>query len=262
MTTLETSLPLAVLIIGALVSIVGFVFLLHRETVNFSSPVRWSLFLLRSILCLLVWLLIAQPHAVTTRKESIPVTARMGVDVSQSMSLADEAGENTFRWRDSATADTLDEAIALAEAAGIRIHLLSRRFKLSASERDEDARATVQILTQAKQKAEAFSAGTDFVRLLNPPIGILSNAVDQLKKIDQSQPMDSLDRSASLIAQAVTGLRRVAAVRTRESPDGAEPVSRIELVNRWMKEVQPVIEQLSKDCDLQVSTFCHGIDSD
>ena len=255
MTSVETSLPLVVLIMGALGSILFFGFLLRSETRTQSALTRWTLIILRSALCLLAWLLIAQPKAVTTEEESIPVSAKLGIDVSQSMSLADQSGVFTSRWDSKIEPESLDEAIALAEVAKIRINLLSRRLADSSEERDRDLEKTVKILEQAREKAGAFDENSNLTRLLDPPLDSLAAAITQLNEIDPSNPIGDLDRSATLASQTATGLRRVATLAPRTTTAEEDVVPRIELVNRWIKRSQPTLEKLSKEWNLEVSTF-------
>ena len=75
------------LITGALLSIVFFVYLSRGELRGFSPLLRGALGVLRAILCILVWILIAQPRAVTTDEEisagdthnpsGVPASARL-----------------------------------------------------------------------------------------------------------------------------------------------------------------------------------------
>ena len=259
MTTIETSLPIWLLLIGALGSIVFFAILYRSELENQSPRLRWGLVSLRGLLCLLVWTLIAQPKAVTTRKETSPIDVKLGIDVSQSMSLADESGPSTSRWNGSTEAGKLDEAIALTEAARIRINLLSRRPGNSAAEREKHAETTAKLLERARAKTGEFGEESRVSRLLGAPIEKLGDAIDRLQQVDESNPMADLDRSSSLVAQAATGLRRVAAVqeKTRDSDEG-EALPRIELVNRWLRESPGIFENLKKEGDLQVATFATG----
>lgn len=251
---METSLPLWVLLIGALGSIAFFGFLIRSETESQSARVRWSLIVLRSILCLLVWALIAQPKAVTTREEKIPVSAHLGIDVSQSMSLSDVGGTITSRWNEDAEVSLLEEAMALTDVSRMRINLLSRRFQSSFDAREREVGDTQDILERAKQKAEEYAGVEELFRVLNPPIESLGSAIEQLQEMDESNPLASLERASVFASQAGKGLRRVAGIR-KQVENEAEPAPRIDLVNRWLKESKPLFEKLAKENSLRVSTF-------
>ena len=95
MSSIETSLHPLLLLLGAGLSIAFCLTLLKRQTDDHSPASKWALFSLRTVLCLLIWVLIAQPKSVQTQEELIPVSANLGVDVSQSMSLTARSGPNT-----------------------------------------------------------------------------------------------------------------------------------------------------------------------
>ncbi len=260
MSNIETSLSPVWLIIGAVTSIALFIYLQRRETRGVSSRVRWTLALLRSALCLLVWFLIAQPRAVTTRNEVLPVTAHLGVDVSQSMSLADEWGPNTTDWQQRAKPDALNEAITLTEAARIRINLLSRRFAAEPDELKSEIAEIDTILKSLKKRFETLDSVPEFNRHLRAPSEILSAAMKELNGADSDNPIAALDRTANLAGQIALGLRRLLQLRSVTEAEGeSQAIPRITLVNKWAEEMRPTFKKLTENCTLKSSTFATAL---
>ena len=146
-----------------------FVMLLRRELRGQTRLVRWSINALRVTLCLLVGWLIAQPRTVTVREETAPVTASLSIDVSESMMLADLDGKITSRWQDGAAASPLDEAITLTEAAKIRLNLSAKQLNISGKKLTEEVQKTLTILTDARNKVDAYGRETSLARLTSAP---------------------------------------------------------------------------------------------
>ena len=254
-TTLETSLPLPVLIAGAVGSIVLFLFLFRQERTGLGPVARWMIPGLRIVLCLLVWFLIAQPKAVTTREETLPVTTRLGVDVSASMSLVDQFGEHTDRWREGAEILPLEEATALAEAAKVRLHLQLRRNQADRKAREQAIAETRELLDRVAEAIRKLESTGDLERLVQPPLDAVLRASEALGDTGDTDRLESLGQAAQLASQAATGLRRVAQVLpTPEAAEGT-PQPRIDLVNRWMTESDSLFEDLEKSGEVEVFTF-------
>lgn len=260
MSTIETSLPFVWLIIGVVSSVAFFLWLQFRESRGISPLARWTLAILRAALCLLVWFLIAQPRAITTREEVMPVTAHLGIDVSQSMSLADEWGPNTTDWKTRAKPDALNEAITLTEAARIRINLFSRRFAAGPEELKSEISQISAILQSVQKKLDALDTVPEFNRLLKTPSENLSAAMKELNEADSDNPIAALDRAAKLAGQTALTLRRIVTLRSSPKTAGdSEAIPRINLVNQWAEEMRPTFEKLTENCTLKSATFATSL---
>ena len=258
-TTLETSLSLPVLAIGAIASIVLFLALLRTESPSLTPLTRWSLILLRGLLCLLVWVLIAQPRAVTTRRESIPVTTKLGVDVSDSMSLIDGAGVQTRRWLDDAKPTPLDEAIALAEVAKIRLHLLRRDFQVDDQDLDSEVAQIGELLMQARERIETLESSTSAARLLQTPLEAVDETLGQLQRVEEQDAIRAVERAALFAAELAQDLRRIEVVVEQDAQPTSEPRDRMELVNRWMQKSAALFAELAQAGDLQRFVFANAM---
>ena len=254
-TTLETTLPLPVLIAGTVGSIVLFLSLFRRERASLGPVVRWTIPALRVVLCLLVWFLIAQPKAVTTREETLPVTTRLGVDVSASMSLVDQFGEHTNRWQEDAEILPLEEATALTEAAKVRLHLQLRRDQADPKARDKANEETRELLDRVAKAIGKIESTGDLDRLVQPPLDAVLRASEALDKPGESDRIEVLGQVASLVSQAASGLRRVAQVLPKTEIASGTPQSRIDLVNRWMTEATPLFDDLADSGEVEIFSF-------
>ena len=258
-TTLETSLSLPVLVIGALASISFFIFLFRQELAGVSRGTRWCIGGLRILLCLLVWFLIAQPRAVTTHETTIPVTTRLGVDVSGSMSLTDDDGVHTARWQQQAKPSLLEEATALTEAAKIRIGLLKRRFKIDEQDRNEDIGKTRDILMQSLERIRLIESSSNRGRLVKATLDALTKAVEELQRIDDGDAIRTLERAASHATEAATALRRIAEIAPQEDSTVEEPRPRMELVNRWIDQSPELFQRLDETGEVQRFAFANSM---
>lgn len=258
MSSIETSLHPVVLLIGAVLTIAFFVYLLLQQTKDQSKRTRWSLLGLRSILSLLMWLLIAQPRAVKTSEKLTPVTANLGVDVSQSMSLTDEVGVNTSSWKSFENPQPIDEALTLTEAARIRLNLLNRNLSSSEKEFDTEIESIIEILKQVSSKLKALKSDSSLSRLLTTPLKTLDSSSALLKNVDSDDFIVDLHRASELIAQTATSLRRLIAIQ-EPAKGTTESLPRISLVNNWLKQSASVFEELSENHDLQFSTFSNDL---
>ncbi len=258
MSSIETSLHPVQLLIGAGLTIAFFGYLLHQQTQDQTKKVRWTLFLLRSILSLLIWLLIAQPRAIKTKEELLPVTANLGIDVSQSMSLTDEIGVNTSSWENFSAPQPIDEALTLTEAARIRLNLLNRNLSKSSEGLHAEIVSIIEILKQAGLKLDIIKNDTSLTRLMKAPRKTLNASMGVLQDVGSDDFLGDLYRASELISQTATSLRRVIAI---QEPSGVakENLSRLTLVNNWLQKSNKVFEELSERYDLRVSKFSNTL---
>ncbi len=243
---IETFFPPFWLALGVMAAVALFVFLLRQELSEQPPFVRWSIIALRILLCLLVGWLIAQPRAITEKEETLPVSASLGIDVSESMLLADNGGKNTSRWSTPAT--DLDQSITLSEAAKIRLNLSSKQ--LHGKNLAQEVQKTIAILAEAKQKVEAYGRASSLERLTAGPAAKLASACKGLKEIDERQPVETLVHNARLVTEAALGLRRLDVIGTA---DPSESKPRIEWVQRWLEKAVPQFKQAG--CDLRNFAF-------
>lgn len=185
----------------------------------------------------------------------------MGIDVSDSMLLADDNGEITSRWNKEAPPGALDEAITLTEAAKIRANLLLRQLDNSKGKLDGEIRKTVEILSRAKEKAESYGLESGLERLTSRPVADIAAAAEYLEKITDEEYAAALLRSASLSAEAALGLRRMETLRGHQDTGkrNIESAPRIDLVKRWMENSKPLLTRLSDEFDLDISTFASDL---
>lgn len=258
MTSIETSLHPVILLVGAVLTIAFFVYLLLQQTKDHSKKTRWALCGLRSALSLLMWLLIAQPRAVKMSEKSSPVTVNLGIDTSQSMSLIDEAGINTTAWKNLKNPQPIDEALTLTEAARIRLNLLNRNLVGSSKEFDTEVQSIIEILKQGASRFDILKSDPSLTRLLKIPRKTLDTSTALLQNIDSNDFMVHIHRASELLSQTATSLRRINSIQapTRE-PEGNQ--TRINHVNQWLKESASVFNDLSENYDLRFSTFSNNL---
>lgn len=259
--TIETSMPPAALAIGLLASVVLFLWLLRRELRELTPMGRRSITALRILLCILVWWLIAQPRAVTERYEEVSPKIQVGIDASRSMTLADVDGATSARWLEDSKPGLLDEAIALTEAAKIRLNLLSGYLDESQEKLKQEAAETGELLAAAQLKVNSFGKEAGFERLVSRPREDLAAAVQSLKDIDAKEPSTALTRSAKLAADAALSLRRVAVLHSSQNPmtEGGQGTPRIDLVNQWLQASKDLFADLAEEGDLRISTFASDV---
>ena len=252
----------AILAVGLLGSVVLFLWLLRRELKELGPMPRAAIMVLRVFLCVLVWWLIAQPRAVTKRSEEISPGFQLGIDVSRSMTLADAEGANTPKWAEGSDPGLLDEAIALTEAAKIRLNLLSGHLGESDAKLGDDVARTGKLLLEAKGKVDSFGKEAGYGRLVARPGEDLAAAALSLDEIDGKEPTAALARSAKLAAEAALSLRRVAVLHSSRSPvnQAGEAVPRIDLVNRWLDSSKGLFADLADKGDFGVATFATDVE--
>ncbi len=258
MSSIETSLHPVLLLIGAGVTVAFFVYLLLQQTKSHNKRSRWALCILRSVLSLLMWLLIAQPRAVITSEILSPVTANLGVDVSQSMSLTDAAGINTAAWKNFSNPQPIDEALTLTEAARIRLNLLNRNLSDSTKEFDSEIERIIEILNQVGSKLDVLGSDTSLARLLKKPLMTLASSTALLEGVDSVDFIVDLHRASKLISQTAISLRRINAIQYPAS-DVIAAQPRINLVNQWLKKSTKVFEDISERYDFEFSTFSNEL---
>ncbi|PQJ28560.1 hypothetical protein BSZ32_08585 [Rubritalea profundi] len=246
------------LVLGAGLSMAFFLYLLRQQTQDHSKLSRWSLFFLRSMLCLLVWILIAQPRAVKTIEEFLPVSANLAIDVSQSMSLIDEAGPNTSVWMSLSDPKPLDEALTLTEAARIRLNLLARQLSGSPKYFDAEIESVLEILNQVSVKLSPLKSNHSLTRLLKAPLKTLESSKSVLNDINSDDFLIDLNRSSQLVSQTARSLRRIIAVQ-KPATIASKQTPRINFVNNWLKGSQNMFEDLSKRYDFRFSTFSNEL---
>ena len=261
MTTIETTFPPLWIALGVIAAVALFVLLLRRELRGQTRLVRWSINGLRVILCVLVGWLIAQPRVVSERQETVPVTANLGIDVSESMMLADIDGKITSRWQDGAVASPLDEAITLTEAAKIRLNLSAKQLNTSDQKLSEEVQKTLTILTDARNKVDAYGRDASLVRLTSVPAAKIAAAEKSLREMDIRQPVVALVRSATLAAEAALGLRRLEVIKADKvsTNPSASGIPRIEFVKRWLEKSVPSLSRLAGGCNLRTFTFASDL---
>jgi hypothetical protein len=261
MTTIETSFPPLWIALGVITAAALFILLLRRELRGQTRLVRWSISGLRIALCLLVGWLIAQPRAVSVREETAPLTANLSIDVSESMLLADIEGKVTSRWPNGAIASLLDEAITLTEAAKIRLNLSAKQLNISGKKLSEEVQKTLKILVDARQKVDAYGRDASLTRLTSAPAAKIAAAEKSLRELDIRQPVVSLVRSATLVAEAALGLRRLEVIKVDQASanQSADAIPRIDLVTRWLEKSTPSLSLLAGGGDMHTFTFASDL---
>jgi len=258
---IETSLPLEVIGIGLLVSIAFYLFVFHRGLKEVDPWVRYAITVLRVLLCVFVWGLIAQPRTVTERTEEVTQETRIGIDTSLSMSLVDLRGDKVSAWSEDSKLGLLDDAIAHAEAAKIRLNLLMGLLGESRARLKKEIGETAKLLSLAQSKVNAFSQETGLERLSARSDDDLAAAALCLEKVEIKKPGATLERGAKLAAAAALSLRRIAVVHSSQKSQviGAQESSRSELVSQWLKTSEPLLNDLSEKGDLRLSTFASDL---
>ncbi|MGD1979094.1 MAG: hypothetical protein PVJ98_06870 [Akkermansiaceae bacterium] len=258
MSSIETSIHPLLLLLGAGLSIAYCLFLLRRQTHDLPPASRWSLFSLRSLLCLLIWVLIAQPKAVLTREESLPVSANFGVDVSQSMTLADLSGPNTAVWLSSGDDLPLNEALTLTEAGRIRLNLFVRDLDTESEDFQAQLDTIAGILGKVESRLQDLQDDPGFSRLIKAPIKTLEQSTALVTDTDRENAVTDLTEAGRLLSQTALGIRRILNTREATASDSAE-LARIDLVRKWMNNSQPYLKELEDKYNLRLKTFANDL---
>lgn len=255
MTTIETSLHPALLVGGLVSSVVMFVVMARRDSKSLPGWARVGIIACRVSLCVLVWWLIAQPRAVTRDDEDLPVTLNLGIDRSGSMKLTDVKGGLSTAWEEDVKPGALDEAVALTEAAKIRLHLMSQRTDVSEERLEGDLQKTIAILGDARKRAEDHGRDADLERLTRGPVESLDTAVEVLGDADGQKTSATILRCAGIVADAARELRRIAVLDGGKTERNSDGVSRIDLVNRWMERSDSWLQDITEDGNLTLWGF-------
>ena len=259
MTTIETSLHPALLASGLVASVVLFVVLARRDSRGLPAWARAGILASRVVLCVLVWWLIAQPRAVTRDDVAVPVTLNLGIDQSGSMKLTDSKGGLNTAWHEQAPPGALDEAIALTEAAKIRLHLISMRADPSGERLAGDLSKTLAILSDASKRVETHGRDANLERLTRGPIENLNAAVEALGHADGRTSSAAILRCAGIVADAAQELRRLAVLNSGDTGRNPDDVPRIDLVNRWLERSESWLREFGKKHELRLAGFSDSL---